>query len=271
MSQHTTHSPSPGLKAELMAFAHRLALTARSITLPLFRKRVAVDNKLSDGAFDPVTEADKNAEQALRALIEQHYPTHDIMGEEYGSTDKGSDFCWVLDPVDGTRAFISGLPSWGTLIALTYHGMPLIGVIDQPVVNECYMGDGEISTLNGKPMRTSPCATLADAMISTTDPYLFDGASYAAFTMLRQQCKLIRYGLDCYAYAILASGHLHMVVEKGLAPHDRMALIPVIRGAGGLALDWRGRPAGPSDEMMALSDPRLQEHVLPMFAVAAGP
>ncbi len=247
---------------ELKAFACTLADAAAEVSLKYFRQPVAVDNKLTGGGFDPVTKADRGAEQAIRSLIEARYPEHQIFGEEFGRKQTNSPFEWVLDPIDGTRAFISGLPTWGTLIGLRHHGEPVIGVIDQPYVGERYLGWTTGATLNGKPIRTRPCASLSNATLSTTDPDLFTGAERPLFDQLLAGSKLVRYGLDCYAYAILSSGFFDVVIESGLQLYDMMALIPVVRGAGGSATGWSGEGPGPSGRLLAVGDPSLAKQLL---------
>lgn len=247
---------------ELKAFACQLADAAATISLKHFRQPVTVDNKLSGDGFDPVTQADRGAEQAIRDLIESRYPDHQIFGEEFGRKRTNSPFEWVLDPIDGTRAFISGLPTWGTLIGLRYKDEPVIGVIDQPYMGERYLGWTTGATLNGKPISTRACPKLADATISTTDPDLFTNAERPLFDQILNQSKLVRYGMDCYAYAILASGFLDVVIESGLQPYDMMALIPVIRGAGGFATGWSGEGPGASGRLLAVGDPSLAQHLL---------
>jgi len=235
----------------LTAFAANLADAAAAVTLKHFKAPINIDNKLSGTGFDPVTKADRDAESAIRALIEARYPDHDIFGEEHGRTEKNSDFEWVLDPIDGTRAFISGLPSWGTLIALKYKGVPVIGVIDQPYIRERYLGWTTGASLNGKAITTRASSGLAAATLSTTDPDLFTKRERPAFDGLLKASRLVRYGLDCYAYAIVAAGHMDLVVESGLKPYDMMALIPVIRGAGGIATNWAGEPPGDCGRLLA--------------------
>ena len=253
---------------DLKAFACTLADAAAAVSLRYFRNPVSVDNKEAGaGGFDPVTIADQGAEKAIRALIEDRYPDHSIHGEEFGHKRTDSPFEWVLDPIDGTRAFISGLPTWGTLIALTYQGVPVIGVIDQPYMKERYLGwtrpigPGQEmrggATLNGEPMTTRACAKLSAATLSTTDANLFHGKERKGFDTLLGAVQLARYGLDCYAYGIVASGHMDLVVESGLQPYDMMALIPVIRGAGGAVSDWRGHAPGDSGHILAVGDAAL--------------
>lgn len=256
----------PEIADSLVIFAETLADLAARQTVPRFRQSLSVKNKASDdNPFDPVTEADQQAEAAIRHHIEAVYPDHEIDGEEYGLKKTGSSFRWVLDPVDGTRAFIAGLVSWGTLIALQYQGRPIIGIIDQPVIKERYIGvitpteryAEKGATLNGRYLKTRRLDRLSDGIFSTTDPYLFThGQECAAFDAVRQQARLTRFGLDCYAYARLAAGGLDLILESGLQTYDRMALIPVVRGAGGVCVNWQGGPAETSEQVVALGDPR---------------
>lgn len=248
---------------ELKTFAGTLADAAAEISLKHFRQPVSVDNKhAATGGFDPVTIADQGAEKAIRALIDEHYPDHSIHGEEFGHKHTDSPFEWVLDPIDGTRAFISGLPTWGTLIALKYEGTPVLGVIDQPYMKERYVGWTDLTltggaTLNGAPIKTRACPDLSRATISTTDANLFQGRERVGFDRLLENVRLARYGLDCYAYAIVASGHMDLVIEAGLQPYDMMALIPVIRGAGGAVSDWRSNAPDASGHLLAVGDAAL--------------
>ena len=232
---------------EELAFAGRLAEAAWSAIRPHFRALDAVDNKLaaSPADFDPVTVADTGAEAAMRALIEAERPDHGITGEEFPAKSSNNGFTWLLDPIDGTRAFVAGLPSWTTLIALCDEtGTPVIGVIDQPVLDERYLGwpGGAALQRGGQqaPLRVSDCRDLREAVISTTDPFLLTPAEQGAWTHLRATAQISRYGLDAYAYARLAAGTIDLVAESGLKAWDVAALIPVVRGAGGLATDWRG-------------------------------
>jgi len=245
---------SSDLAEEFTKFSDELANAAAAVTLEYFRQRLDIDDKIKHGKFDPVTEADRGAERAIRELIEARYPEHGIIGEEYGTKDANSPFTWVLDPVDGTRAFISGLPTWGTLIALLYNGEPVIGVIDQPYLKERYVGAPGIATLNGILIKTRACSALKNATLSTTDPDLFKGAEREAFDRVLSECQLVRYGLDCYAYAIVASGHMDLVIESGLELYDMMALIPVIKGAGGAVSDWKSDMPGASGHLLAVGD-----------------
>lgn len=253
---------------ELCRFSAKLAEAAAEVSLKHFRQPIDVDNKLGDAGFDPVTLADRGAEAVIRKLIEDTYPDHAIHGEEYGFKETGSPFEWVLDPIDGTRAFISGLPTWGTLIGLKYEGEPVIGVIDQPYIKERYIGWTTGAELNGKPIKTRPCSSLAKATISTTDADLFEAEDRKIFDSILEQSRLVRYGMDCYAYAILASGFMDVVLETGLLPYDMMALIPVVRGAGGVATCWTGGAPGPSGKLLAVGDQGLADDILAQMAQA---
>lgn len=226
--------------AELVRFARMLAEAARRETLPRFTTAIAAEDKGKAGLYDPVTEADRAAEAAIRALIEAHYPDHGIAGEEFEIREGSSRYGWSLDPIDGTRSFICGMPSWTTLIALLEDGVPVLGVIDAPRLDELYVGHGDVALLNDAPLRTSGCARLAEARLSTTDPYLLVGEEGEGFERIRQAARTTRYGHDAYGYARLAAGAIDLVVESGLQPHDLNALIPVIRGAGGIVGDWDG-------------------------------
>ena len=222
----------------MLPFLQHLSATAREVT-----RGAAVpcaDNKAGEGSFDPVTEIDRAAERALRAAIEAAFPDDGIEGEEYGIVRPGSARRWLLDPVDGTRALICGLPSWTTLVALLAEGKPVAGFIDAPALDELMIGLPGATSLNGHPARVSGCSTLAEARLSSTDPYLFSGEEAAAFERVRRAVRLTRFGYDALAYARLAAGHLDLVVESGLKRHDWAALVPVVRGAGGVIGDWCG-------------------------------
>lgn len=246
---------------ELLELAGRLADAARRETLNRAGAPFAVENKAAGGDFDPVTEADRAAEQVMRALIAEHYPDHGVAGEEFGATQGSSVWSWSLDPIDGTRSFACGLPSWTTLIALLDQGEPRLGIVDAPRLGERYVGNGERSwceTESGATdLRCSGRTELGEARLSTTDPFLFRETD--AFAALRGQTQTARYGLDAYAYARLAAGTLDLVVESGLKPHDYNALIPVVRGAGGVFGDWFGGTDLASGDVIAAASPQLYE------------
>jgi histidinol phosphatase-like enzyme (inositol monophosphatase family) len=255
-----------------LAFAHRLADAAREVTLPLFRASEAID-KGEAGAFDPVTEADRGAERVMRALIESAYPEHGILGEEYGESPSRSGWTWTLDPVDGTRAFICGVPVWGTLIALAYEGVPVIGIIDQGYLDERYVGfpGGATATVRGAtaPLKTRRCPSLSLATLAATDPGMFKGAETGGFEMVSRAARLTRYGLDCYGYAMLAAGRIDLVIESSLKPWDVQALYPIILGAGGVMMDWRGGPGYAARQVLAAGDEMLVEQSLVALRRAA--
>jgi inositol-phosphate phosphatase/L-galactose 1-phosphate phosphatase/histidinol-phosphatase len=241
-----------------LALAEALADAARAVIRGYFRQNIAVDNK-SDRS--PVTIADREAEAAMRHLIEARFPAHGILGEEHGSLRAEAEYLWVLDPIDGTKSFISGIPLFGTLIALLHRGRPVLGVIDQPILGERWLGAaGRATTLNDAPVKTRLCPSLAAASLFSTAPdSMFRDADAAGFARLRQAVKLARTGADCYAYAQLASGFIDLVVEGQLKPYDYCALVPVIEGAGGTITDWQGRPLGLASDgrVVASGDPAL--------------
>lgn len=257
--------------AEYIAFVERLADAAAAVTMKYFRVPIAVDHKPGQGpgksAFDPVTAADREAETVIRDMIAETYPEHAILGEEHGHEDKGDNWInrntWVIDPIDGTRAFISGLPLWGTLIALNTGEGPVLGVVDHPATGERFIGGPGLARLNGRDIRVRGCATLADATLSTTDPDLFDhDGERDAFAELARRVRLKRYGYDCYAYTMVAAGFIDLVVEAGLAPYDVQAIIPLVKGAGGIVTDWQGGPADDGGQIIAAGDARVHEQAL---------
>lgn len=254
--------------AELTVFAGRLADRAGDAILPHFRNLAAVDDKSAAGQrYDPVTVADRAAETAMRALIAKTYPTHGIFGEEHGHSTGASPLTWVLDPIDGTRAFITGLPLWGVLIALNDGTAPVIGIMDQPFTGERFLGTPDGASLNGAPLRCRPCPTLDGARLMTTGPDLFPSAAdLAAFDRVRARAQLTRFGGDCYAYAMVAAGHVDAVIEAGLKPYDIQALIPIVQGAGGIVTDWQGGDAQQGGRVLACGDRRLHAEIISVLA-----
>jgi myo-inositol-1(or 4)-monophosphatase len=246
---------------DFAAFVDQLATVSGEAILPFFRTALSVENKSRGGAFDPVTAADRSAEAAMRALINKTFPEHGVVGEEYGPERTDAEFVWVLDPIDGTKSFISGMPAWGTLIALTRAGEPVYGMMHQPFTRERFTGDGGASRYRGpageRALRTRRCATLAEATLMTTSPLLMDDAERRAFQRVEQAAQLSRYGGDCYAYCMLAAGHVDLVIECRLKPHDVVALIPIIAGAGGVMTTWDGGPAKAGGRIVAAGDKRL--------------
>lgn len=254
-----------GSLGEFRAFAERLADAAAEAIRPYFRTSLAVEDKGAAG-YDPVTEADRAAERAMRALIRSHYPDHGILGEEEDAVAGAGDFTWVLDPIDGTRAFITGLPLWGTLIALNDGTGPILGVMNQPFTGERYAGGGGGAWRNGQPLRARRCGSLAGARIMCTSPTLFDTpARLAAFQAVAAEAQLVRYGGDCYAYCMLAAGHLDLVIETELKPYDVAALIPIVSGAGGIMTTWEGQPAQAGGRIVAAGDRRVHEAALKLL------
>ncbi|MDB5694327.1 MAG: inositol monophosphatase family protein [Alphaproteobacteria bacterium] len=239
----------------MMRFAERLADAARAETLPRWRTGCAAADKNEGGAWDPVTEADREAERAMRRLIEAEFPDHGIQGEEFPEKKGKGRWSWSLDPVDGTRAFVCGLPSWTTLIALLDEGQPVLGVIDAAPLDERYVGPGG-------DRKTSGCTTLAEARLSTTDPYLFSAAETQAWDRVRQRVRTTRYGLDAYGYARVAAGSLDLVIEAGLKPHDYNALIPVVCAAGGAIGNWEGGEDFSGGRVIAAATPGLYRAAL---------
>ena len=252
---------SPDRLDELDAFLIELNRAAADAILPLFRGAHGLDNKQGRGGFDPVTEADKGAERAIRQVVAARYPDHGFIGEEYGEDRPDAEFVWVLDPVDGTRAFIAGLPLWCTLIGLRHEGKPVLGSIGQSYLGEIYIGHAGGSRLmsrgESRPLKVRPCPRLTDAIIATTDPEMcFSGAELGAWTQVRRAAKLARLGCDAYAYAMVAAGTMDLVLEAGLKAWDIDAAIPIIEGAGGLVTDWRGERVGAHGGQVAIAGDR---------------
>ena len=215
-----------------------LADAAGEIIRPHFRRPLAVDDKPD---LSPVTVADRAAEQAMRSLIESRFPEHGIIGEEFGRVREDAEFVWVLDPIDGTKSFISGVPLFGTLIALTRNRRPILGIIDQPISRERWVGIAERpTTLNGVAVRCRACPALTTATLFATTPDMFKDADVDAFARVSIAVKLTRFGADCYAYGLVAAGFIDLVLEASLEPYDFCAMVPIVEGAGGIATDWRG-------------------------------
>ncbi|MBA3862869.1 MAG: histidinol-phosphatase [Erythrobacter sp.] len=247
-----------------LALVLRLADLAGAAIRPLFRGQWSEERK-ADRSF--VTEADRAAEAAMRRLIEAEFPRDGIIGEEYGIRNEGAGRQWVLDPIDGTTSFIAGRPIFGTLIALLQDGWPVLGIIDQPIAGERWVGRiGQPTLFNGKPAQARPLKELSDAVLATTSPHLFTNEEADAFMSVAKQVaeKKIIYGGDCYNYGLVASGHIDVVIEAGLKLYDYAALVPVVEGAGGIMADWQGNPldAASDGTVIALGDPARLEDVL---------
>lgn len=255
---------------DFAVFARELAAVARGVTLPATARGIEAQDKNAGEGFDPVTEADRGAERAIRAAIAARFPDHGIAGEEYGVERGDARLVWSLDPIDGTRSFICGLPGWTTLIALLEDGAPVLGLIDAPALDALHIGYGGESRLIGPGgearLAVSGCASLAEARLATTDPYLFAGAEADGFERVQGAVRVARYGLDAYAYARLAAGGIDLVVESQLHPHDYHALIPVVRGAGGHIGDWDGGADFSAGRVVAAASERLYEEAVRTLA-----
>ncbi|KAF0117411.1 MAG: Histidinol-phosphate phosphatase putative inositol monophosphatase [Rhodospirillaceae bacterium] len=234
--------PTPPVPDRLVALAHHMAETSGARLRRYFRTPLAVDDKAD---ASPVTIADRETESALRDILRQTVPDHGIIGEEYGAENPTAEWVWVLDPIDGTKAFITGKPSFGTLIGLAWQGQPMLGVIDQPITGERWIGGrGVPALLNGHPIRVRPCADLQQACLYATDPDMFCGTEKTAWQRLERAVKLRRFGADCYAYGLLAAGFVDLVYECQLKVHDHLPVTAVIEAAGGLVTDRSGHPLG---------------------------
>ncbi len=255
--------------AELTRFAIALAEASATAILPWFRRNTAVDVKAGP-VWDPVTEGDRAGERAIRALIEAHYPDHGIHGEEYGIKESRSPFTWVLDPVDGTRSFVCGMPSWATLIGLNYEGRPAVGLMNQPVVGDMFYGNPEgawhsyrgveshIATRKGVP--------LSRATIGTTAPELYRSETdQAGFQRIRKAAQLTRYGGDAYFFCLMASGHMDIAMDCGLQPYDIAPLLPIVTGAGGFAAEWTGGDMAKGGNIITAGSRELLDEALALM------
>ncbi|MDB5481841.1 MAG: histidinol-phosphate phosphatase [Caulobacteraceae bacterium] len=267
---------SPDLEA-LDALLVELNRASAAAILPLFRAEHGLEDKGRPGFFDPVTEADRGAEAAIRALVAERHPDHGVIGEEYGEDRPDAEFVWVIDPIDGTRAFIAGLPVWTTLIGMRFRGEPVLGSIGQPYLGELFIGHAGgarlISRGSSRPLATRKGVPLSGAIIATTDPEAcFSPQELDAWRRLRAGARLARLGCDAYAYAMVAAGALDLVVEAGLKAWDIEAAIPVLAGAGGVVTDWRGEAvAGAGGQVALAGDSALLAEALYLLAPAASP
>lgn len=257
-------------------FVDELAAISGEAIRPFFRSSLTASDKTKGaGIYDPVTEADRAAEAAIRRRIRMQFPAHGILGEEFGAENTDAEYVWVIDPIDGTRAFMSGLPLWGTLIGLTRNGAPCYGMMHQPFTGERFAGDGARARYRGpglpegqreKVLATRRCATLGEATLCTTSPRLFAPERVAGYERVEEAVRLTRFGTDCYAYCMLAAGHVDLVIEDGLKPHDIVALIPIIKGAGGIVTTWEGGSAAQGGAIVAAGDKRLHAAALALLA-----
>ena len=273
MPCHTAVPVSRDEIATYLEFAGRLVDASGAVIRPHFREQLSVANKADGGKYDPVTIADQAAETAIRELIKRTYPQHGIYGEEHGFEAGSSGLTWVIDPIDGTRAFITGVPLWGTLVALHDGEKPILGVMDQPFTGERFVGStlGAELRMRGDstPLRVRPCGDLSEARLQSTHPAMFTTAERAAFDDVARRVRLTRFSGDCYTYCMVALGCIDLVVESNLLPYDVQALIPIIEAAGGIITDWRGGYAGNAGQVIACGDRRVHEQALKLLAGAA--
>lgn len=250
-----------------LKFANGVADQAGEIARAHFRRAIEVEHKSDDS---PVTVADRGIETFVCEQIEQTFPDHGIFGEEHGVRGLDREFIWVVDPIDGTKSFVTGHPLFGSLLALLRNGEPYLGQIDMPALGERWCGiKGCETTLNKIPVKTSDCRTLASAYAYTTDPILFYGAKGPVYDMLRDRVRLLRFGGDCYNYALLASGYCDLVLETGLEPYDYLPVVQIVRGAGGVISDWKGNPLNieSSGDVLASATPELHAQMLEQLAL----
>jgi len=253
-------------KKGLVELANEAADLARKAILPFFRHELAVENK-DKNSFDPVTEADKAGEDAIRQVISSSRPDDGIWGEEHGESESKSGYRWVIDPIDGTRSFISGTPTWGVLISLEQIGFgPIFGIIDQPYINERFIGGFGTSEVRGplgvRPLKTATTQSLSESKLFTTFPEVGTETDKMGFAAVARQVKLVRYGLDCYAYALVAAGQVDLVIEASLNAYDIQAPIGVIEAAGGIVTSWSGKPAYLGGQVLAAANQRLHQQAL---------
>ncbi|TCK99400.1 histidinol phosphatase-like enzyme (inositol monophosphatase family) [Shimia isoporae] len=257
-------------RSEVIAVANEMADAARKAILPHFRSAsLTAENKLEND-FDPVTVADRAAEEAMREVLSKRRPRDGIFGEEFGKSEGESGWTWVLDPIDGTRAFISGTPTWGVLIALSDEAGPRLGIVDQPFIGERFVGGFGVAEAHGplglRSLGTKSTDSLADAIIFTTFPEVGTAEEREGFEAIAKRCKLTRYGMDCYAYALLAAGQIDLVVEAGLNAYDIQAPIAVIEAAGGIVTDWQGGPAHDGGRVLAAANAEIHALALEILS-----
>lgn len=274
LKTRTIHRLNNSELESLTVFAGELADLAAGEILPHFRVPVLIEDKGADNQFDPVTIADKAAETVMRNFIKQRYPQHGILGEEHGYETGDINLTWVLDPIDGTRAFITGMPLWGILIALFDGQKPVLGVMDQPFLQERYIGNGlkSVCVQNDQEtlLQTRQTRNLADAVMMTTSLDMFvTTQEQHAYDNLMSQLRMSRFGGDCYAYCMLARGFVDLVVEADLQPYDIQALIPIVEGAGGVITNWRGEPAVEGGQVIASGTNELHRQALEVLTSAA--
>ncbi len=251
-----------------VTLAERLADASGEIVRRHFRTGFSVDDKPD---LSPVTIADREAEAAMRLFIRDAFPEHGIVGEEYGAERADAEYVWILDPIDGTKSFVTGRPLFGTLIGLMRRNVPVLGIIDHPALGERWIGaTGQPTRFNGRNTKVRPCPTLDRAALFASSPHMFEGAAADAFERVRQRSKQVLYGSDCYHYALVASGFADLVIEAKMGLHDYLAVVPVIEGAGGKITDWRGAPLDlhSGDRVLAAGDARIHAQALEILAGA---
>jgi myo-inositol-1(or 4)-monophosphatase len=258
-------SVSDSQRREFLDFAIGIAVEGGGATLPFFRSETIIENKLEGVGFDPVTEADKAAELVLRERIQSQYPSHGICGEEFG-LEQGNGLTWVIDPIDGTRAFMSGMLHWGLLLGLFDGERPIVGVMYQPYTEELWCGDGRTAEFRragtSQALRTRRCERVSDAVLTTTSPNYFEGAEGEAFRRLESQAKLSKYGGDCYIYGMLAMGFVDLATDGTLNPYDIQGLIPIIEGAGGVVTTYSGGNPSLGGTVLASGNAALHQRAL---------
>lgn len=255
----------------MLQFAHELADASGRVILPHFRRPIAVENKAGAGGFDPVTAADRAAERIISRMIRQQWPEHGMVGEEFGDRAGTSSLKWIVDPIDGTRSFIMGMPIWGTLIGLVDGDKPMLGMMDQPFTRERVWSAEQGAywrTGDGRPRRiaTRACSKVADAVLTTTHPDLLEADELESFQRVKAVARMTRYGGDCYSYCLLAAGLVDLVIEAGLKPFDVAALVPIVERAGGRISTWDGAPAGNGGRVIAAATPRLHAEAMRLLA-----
>jgi myo-inositol-1(or 4)-monophosphatase len=254
---------------DFAAFVNELATVSGETILPFFRTALSIEDKGRGGSFDPVTAADHAAETVMRALIRRTFPDHGIVGEEYGQERADAEYVWVLDPIDGTKSFISGMPAWGTLIGLMRSGEPVFGMMSQPFTRERFSGGGGAARYRGpageRDLRVRPCSRLSEAILFTTSPRLMNDADRKSFGRVEDAVRLSRYGGDCYAYCMLAAGHVDLVIETELKPYDVLPLVPIIIGAGGMITSWEGGAPHAGGRIIAAGDKRMHKAAMELL------
>jgi len=246
-----------------------IAAEAGQVVLPHFRTSVAADDKGSRGQYDPVTVADRRAEEAIRAILRSAYPRDGIIGEEFGTERGTAERLWVIDPIDGTRSFLTGIPLWGTLVGRIDGGVPAVGMMSQPYMGEVFLGDGDHAEWRRgtarSPLKVRHDRSLPEATLMTTAPAMFGAEDLERFGRVAEKARLLRYGADCYAYCMLAAGQVDLVIEANLEIYDIAPLIPIIEGAGGVVATWEGGPATKGGRVVAAATERLLEAALTLL------